>query len=189
MRPFARVDAAGVVLSTGWIQDAATLPDGAVELQESTVDDLMAAWPNGKRPRLVDGGLSWEDKPARGIAGIKAKKLAVLDAECKRFIEFYPDGEKRYSPDKQSSFNAISVWCNMLLSNPETPEPLRLACIERIGKLTSVFDWINAVLSHYYAIVAALEACDTREELDAVEWDFEQFNEIDPVVWLEHVRF
>lgn len=189
MRPFARVDINGVITSTGWIQDSATLPDGAIEIGEEIVDHIISQKNDEKLPLLINKELSWKDKPSRDISSIKAKKLAILDAECKKFIEFYKNGEKRYSPDKQSSFNAIALWCNMLLSQPETPKALNEACLQRMEKLISVFDWINAVLSYYYATVAEIESCKTKKDIDAINWDFEQFNDIDPVVWLEHVRF
>jgi hypothetical protein len=53
--------------------------------------------------------------------------------------------------------------------------------------IASVREWAGIVLEYHFSKWSDIEACTTHAELDAMTWDFSQFDDLDPQVALRDV--
>lgn len=57
----------------------------------------------------------------------------------------------------------------------------------KAARIASIRDWAGIVLTYHFGKWADIEACTTHSQLDAITWDFSQFDALDPQVSLRDV--
>lgn len=132
------------------------------------------------------GSVSLVDEKPLDIA--KDDKVKELESATKQFIE-YASADKRYTQEKQCSFNSIMQICQLKLSDPSTSQEERDACQVRVGKLMQVFSWISSVLDYHYQVNDSIRAAADKTELKSISWDFSAFDATDPDIRLQEVKF
>lgn len=100
---------------------------------------------------------------------IEAKK-ATWEAACREFIHSH------YAPHQQQTLS-------VLLS-----EARAAGLTNRANYILQALGWVDAVLTYYYGVEAAIEAATTPEALDAVVWDVSALDAADPGVSIRQAR-
>lgn len=112
-----------------------------------------------------DAALAAFDK----IVPVRAARIRMMRGEVKAYIY------ARYDDGVQSSLNALSV------------EGIANGFKNRLALIGSILSWVKSILGYYYGQKAAILAATTHEDVEAVKWDFTQFDATDPQVALQQV--
>lgn len=99
-----------------------------------------------------------------------AAKKAEWEVTCREFIHSH------YAPHQQQTFS-------VLLS-----EARAAGLTNRVTYILQALGWVDAVLTYYYGVEAAIEAATTPAALDAVVWDFAPYDAADPDVSIRQAR-
>ena len=103
------------------------------------------------------------------IAEEVERKLHKFDIETQQYIY------SKYPAPSQQSYVLEMVFA---IYNNQT---------NKMAKIASIRSWARTVLDYHFLKWAEIEACETKEQLDAITWDFSPFDATDPGVSLREV--
>lgn len=114
-------------------------------------------------------GITWvpDTKPERKInwENEREKRLTTLNTDLQAYLAAH------YDLGTQMSFQSIYVL-------PTTPTAMKLM-------LEQAWNWIQSVMTYYYSTKGAILIEEDAETACGIEWDYSQFNELDPGISLK----
>lgn len=123
---------------------------------------------------------------ARTLDEKKAVLILQLEEDTKNFIEQKSTG-KRYTQEKQASFNSIYLTNQLIVADAEATQGEKDAAQAKIDDILEVFAWIKSVLDYHFGINDDILEAEDEDELDAISWDFDSLESTDPELRLQEV--
>lgn len=117
----------------------------------------------------------------------KRDKLDSLERLTSIFISRKPDGDTRYTREKQTLLTTVFSRSALVVLRPETPAADKAKGLDRLAAAESVFAWIDQVMDARYSYTEAINAATSIEELEAIVFDFSDLEKADPGVKLSDV--
>jgi hypothetical protein len=127
--------------------------------------------PNGTPESVWQARIAEMQAPLlKTLSDFKKEKIDLFEEETRKFIDAH------YDLRKTDGIIAKMVLNGVVMGDSEL-----------VGTLSQVFVWANQVMTYNAEVIAAMNACSTKDQLDAVSWDFSNLNASDPRVSLEEL--
>lgn len=189
---YAKTDLNGRVLqvfSLSQPQDAIHQPLADDEQMVQLSDAEYEKWEKRRKGSVVNAVFIPDDPepepPPPTLDELKDEKVRQLERDTRWFIEIGPKG-KRYTQEKQSSFNAFFLLSLQQTMGTNVKDKTKAE--GKMAKLQTVFDWISSVLDYHYQKDSEIRSAATAEEVEAVTWDFSPFEDTDPKITLKSIK-
>jgi hypothetical protein len=115
----------------------------------------------------ADGGVPSVVPHPECLAELKTKMLIQLDMDTRAYIT------SRYSLERQSSLQLLRGDAR---ADGKT---------NRFDYVNQVVTWVNSVLYYHYTMIATVNACTTKEQLEQLTWDHAANTLPDPEVAIQ----
>ncbi len=114
----------------------------------------------------------------------KERKIDQLDKDCNQYIL------KHYSYGRQNTFKAkyLQIVDELSFNSANYTQTEIDTMNQAKARILAVNSWIDSVLDYYYTTLNSIKNATTVADVQAIAWDFSQFDSTDPLVTIEEIR-